>query len=584
MGKTVAYVRVSTDDQTEHSPAGQAKRCRDLARLRSLGAVTVLADEGWSGKNLDRPKMQELLDLVRAGGVANVVVWSLDRLSRDQGDVATLVRLLREQSVRLHSCNEGEIDLSTANGRLQVGFHGLMAQWMRDHLIDNVRMGMRQAAESGRWLNRAPTGYDMVNGELVPNEMAPLVQRCFNLRAAGASYPEIVSQVGMGYSTVRQICQNRVYLGETKLRDEYFPVIHPALVSLELFNAAARGHIPGRRRSKHRLSGKARCGMCGRVAGIEYNERNDGFYRRKHRGEGCSQPSRSASGVLRATVIALRAIKDDKDLQEAIREDLMAHRRGVEASGPSVSSVIAGLKVKRDKLLGLYYADKITDDTFADEERRLTAQIATLEVEAAARRAEHEHRDELAERFEDAAQLLASFDFDEVWEEATLDERRTIVEDLVDSVFFYPNQVMVQVLGAPPILVTLEEARLRIGTKPGVSEEGRPRSPTGGSPVGGRDRRRLCRVLWAWRVRGHSCCSMSSDTPTLLEVLHPGFRDLVASGRRRPAAPVDQDQRIVGLREGSGDPRFGEIYEPNGLGLDEGVDGMLSDQQGAGGS
>jgi hypothetical protein len=102
----------------------------------------------------------------------------------------------------------------------------------------------------------------------------------------------------------------------------------------------------------------------------------------------------------------------------------------------------------------------------------LGLQIATLEAEAAARQAEHEHRDELADRFEEASQLLASFDLDEVWEEATADERRTIIDDLVDSVFFYPDQVMVQVLGAPPILVTLEEAGLRVGTRSVVSEGG----------------------------------------------------------------------------------------------------------------
>jgi hypothetical protein len=113
-------------------------------------------------------------------------------------------------------------------------------------------------------------------------------------------------------------------------------------------------------------------------------------------------------------------------------------------------------------------------------------QIASLESEAIARRADQEHREELAERFEDAAEVLASFDLEEIWDEATADERRTIIEDLLDSVYFYPDQLMVQVLGAPPILVTLEEAGLRVGTRSVVSEGGRPRSPTGGLPGGRR--------------------------------------------------------------------------------------------------
>jgi site-specific DNA recombinase len=182
---TIAYVRVSTEDQVEFSPDAQAKRCKDLARLRDLGPVTVLADEGWSGKNLERPKMRELLTLVKADAVSDLVIWRWDRLSRDQGDFATLVKLFERHHVKVHSVNEGDLDLASASGRIQIGVHGVFAQYYRDQIVENTRMGQRQAAEQGRWLNRAPTGYDMINGKLVPNEMAPLVRRIFSLRPQG---------------------------------------------------------------------------------------------------------------------------------------------------------------------------------------------------------------------------------------------------------------------------------------------------------------------------------------------------------------------------------------------------------------
>ena len=91
MTQAVAYVRVSTEDQVEYSPDAQAKRCRDLAKLRDLGAVKVLADEGWSAKNLDRPQMRELISMVETGQVAHLIIWRWDRLSRDQGDSSRLV-------------------------------------------------------------------------------------------------------------------------------------------------------------------------------------------------------------------------------------------------------------------------------------------------------------------------------------------------------------------------------------------------------------------------------------------------------------------------------------------------------------
>jgi hypothetical protein len=107
MSQTLAYVRVSTEDQVEFSPDAQAKRCRDLARLRDLGPVTVLADEGWSGKNLERPAMRKLLRLIEAGEVRHLLIWRWDRLSRDQGDFSRLVSLFGAHGVIVHSVNEG---------------------------------------------------------------------------------------------------------------------------------------------------------------------------------------------------------------------------------------------------------------------------------------------------------------------------------------------------------------------------------------------------------------------------------------------------------------------------------------------
>src|SRR5665213_3268182 len=314
MSQTLAYVRVSTEDQTDFSPDAQAKRCRDLARLRELGPVTVLADEGWSGKNLERPAMRELIALVENDQVAHVLFWRLDRLSRDNGDISRLVKLFELHNVKMHTVNEGELDLTSASGKMQVGVNGVFAQYYRDQIVENTKMGQRQAAESGRWQNHAPTGYDMVNGYLEPNEMAPIVQRIFALRAEGASYPVIAAEVGIKYSTVRSICLNRAYLGQVKYSGDWYPGIHAPLVNERQFNAAQRPHTPGQRRSKHLLSGKVRCGLCGRVAGVQYNDRNQAIYRCRHRGSGCNVPGRAAHGLHRAMVIGLREYRNDPDL------------------------------------------------------------------------------------------------------------------------------------------------------------------------------------------------------------------------------------------------------------------------------
>jgi site-specific DNA recombinase len=232
---TITYVRVSTEDQVDYSPDAQAARCRQHAAQHDLGGVTVIRDEGFSGKNLDRPGMGQLLELVESGRVAHVVVWRLDRLSRDTVDLSTLMRLFERTCVSLHSVNEGRVDLTTAAGRMQVGIHGVFAQFYREHIVENVKLGQQQAVEKGRWQNRPPTGYSMVDGFLVPNEDAPVVVRIFQLRAEGLSYSAIEAKVGMKYSTVRQVVHNRAYLGLIKFSGQWYPGQHQPLVTEELF-------------------------------------------------------------------------------------------------------------------------------------------------------------------------------------------------------------------------------------------------------------------------------------------------------------------------------------------------------------
>jgi DNA invertase Pin-like site-specific DNA recombinase len=472
MGLTIGYVRVSTEDQVEYSPDAQAARCREYARLHDLGPITVLRDEGWSGKNLERPRMTELLALIEAGRAAHVIVWRLDRLSRDTMDLSRLVRLCEHHGVTLHSVNEGGIDVSTAAGRMNVGIHGVFAQFYREHIVENVRMGMEQKARTGHWQNRAPTGYDMVNGYLVANEQAPLVRRVFQLRTQGASYAAIETEVGLCYSTVRQVLHNRVYRGEVRLRDQWFPGIHEPLIDAATWDAVKRAHVPGRRRGRDLLSGRVRCGLCQRVVGVDYNERGQAIYKCRHRGQGCRLPGRSAKGLQRAALLGLRLLATDDELQTAIRVELQAH----EPAAPGDvhrSSLVAALGQKRRKLLDLHYADQISAEAFADEERRLTSQLAALQAEEEQVEHERARRSELSAQFEAVARLLHKIDVDTMWQEATPAERRVLIEDLVEAVVIHPDRLQVLVNGAPPLNVTLAEVGLRDpGTKTSVSEGG----------------------------------------------------------------------------------------------------------------
>lgn len=462
---TVAYCRVSTEEQAAEgfSIEGQADKLRSYAELHELGPVTVVADPGRSGKDTDRPGLQQLLAMVRAGHVAHVLTWRLDRLSRNLGDLIELADTFGAAGVALHSFTE-KIDLSSATGRMFYNILGSFAQFYREQLAENVRMGMHQAVREGKWLNRPKTGYDLVEGELVANSDAPLVREVFRLRAEGLSQRRIEERTGIKYSTVGAILDSRIYLGEVVLNGEWFPGHHEALVTSEEFDAAHRGHVPGRRRGGDLLSGRVLCGLCGKRMAIETNGDGRSMYRCRSRGRGCAQPRRTNIGLHRAARLGLRLVSRDDELRDAIRRQLVqgerTDRQGRRSPGQRPAAALADLTERRRKLLELYYADRISAELFGEQEQSLTRSIEAVRAEVAGVASEASHANELAERFEQAAALLRELDLDVMWDGATDAERRVLVEELVEAVVVCPDHLEVRIHGVPSLNVRLDEVGL----------------------------------------------------------------------------------------------------------------------------
>ena len=411
--------------------------------------------------------------MVAEGHVTSVLVWRLDRLSRNLGDLILLADTFGQAGVAMHSFTE-RLDLSSATGRMFYNILGSFAQFYREQLAENVRMGMQQAARQGKWVNHPKTGYDLVDGNLVPNEMASTVRRIFRMRAEGANYHEIERQTGVKYSTARAISLSRIYLGEVVLNDEWFPGKHTPIITEAEFHAAHRGHVPGkgRRRGSDVVWGRIRCGLCGRVAGIDGNGEGRVMYRCRHRGQGCAQPRRTAAGLSRAALLGLRLIAGDKDLQQAIRSHLEAARQKVRQDrsrvAPETTGTMEELAERRRKLLELHYRDQITAEFFAEEERRLGRLLdAAVADQDSTHRAEM-LEDDVSQHFAELVKDLRTLDIDRVWAATTFAERRVLVEELVEAVSIFPDYLEVKVAGAPTLNVLLSEVGLKESASSGV--------------------------------------------------------------------------------------------------------------------
>ena len=471
---TLAYCRVSTEEQAEEgwSIEGQTDKLRAYANLHDLGEITVVSDPGISGKNMLRPGLQQLLAAVEAGHASHVVVWKLDRLSRSLRDLMELRDTFDKYGVTLHSVCEN-LDLSSPAGRWFFSMMGGQAEYYREALSENVRMGLDRAVKEGRWVNRPKTGYDLIDGLLVPNADATLVIECFRLRGERHSYRTIEERTGIKYSTVKSILDSRIYRGEVLHKKKWHPGTHEALVSEEEWQNAHRGSAKGVRQSHDPLSGRVVCGLCNRRMVVAQNGKSHLTYKCRHRGKGCSQPARSNLGLARAAVMGLRLVGHDDDLGRAIRRRLAGG--GTDAAGTprrtrraAPAKTLKVLTDERRKLLDLYYAQKISADGFQEEEARIAIAIEAVRQQMVSEGQEESLKTDLEVRFEQVARILSDLDMEAVWAEADERERRIFVENLVEWIKVFPDHLEVKVVGSPAINVLLSEVGLKVPENVGV--------------------------------------------------------------------------------------------------------------------
>ncbi len=204
---------------------------------------------------------------------------------------------------------------------------------------------------------------------------------------------------------------------------------------------------------------------------MEDNGSGHVHYRCRHRGEGCALPRRSVRGLVRASVLGMRLIAQDEDLQAAIREELIgAGPQARQGRGPARTAppdTVAALERDRRKLLQLHYEGKISADLFAAEEARISLLIGTATAERRAEAEREAHAGGIAGRFDDIVAHLSELDVEALWEAATEQERRTLVDELVEVVEVHVDHLEVTLRGAPKLNVTLAEAGLG---KPGEDQ------------------------------------------------------------------------------------------------------------------
>ena len=137
----IAYVRVSTADQNE---------ARQLEALEKYNIDKWFIDKV-SGKNTNRPKLQEMMEFVREGDT--VYIHDFSRLARSTKDLLDLTEKLQVKKVHLVS-NKENIDTSTATGKLMLTMIGAIAEFERANTLERQKEGIAIAKRNGKYTGR----------------------------------------------------------------------------------------------------------------------------------------------------------------------------------------------------------------------------------------------------------------------------------------------------------------------------------------------------------------------------------------------------------------------------------------------
>jgi len=159
---TVAYLRVSTDKQTDRGVSLEAQRAKveSYAALYDLELVAIEVDAGESAKSLARPALDRALAMLRSGKADALLVVKLDRLTRSVRDLCDLVdRYFRDGKRALLSVGE-QVDTRSAAGRMVLNVMSSVGQWEREAIGERTSAAMQHKASQGEYTGgAAPYGY-----------------------------------------------------------------------------------------------------------------------------------------------------------------------------------------------------------------------------------------------------------------------------------------------------------------------------------------------------------------------------------------------------------------------------------------
>jgi len=366
--KAAIYARVSTVAQAEEgfSIDGQIALLKDVSAHNGYEIYNVYVDRGISGKNMDRPALQQMNEDARQGKFEIIMVYKANRLARNTSDLLKMVEEYQKNNIQFMSYSE-KFDTTSATGKLMLQIISSMSEFERNQIVENVTMGLEKRAKNGYYNGNKLLGYDKISNDkrhLTINESeAEIVRRIFNEYANGKGYRAIANGLNKdGLRTkkgnpfdiagVKYILNNVFYIGQIKFQ-QYIgwnekrrkgynpnPIIaegrHEPIIEKELWDKVHRRMTEMSKKPQvhgkgsNVLTGLIRCPVCGHAHAASNTVNMVKGEKKKIRYYSCSQFKNKGASVcsansIRADLIEpyvlnriIEVINNDKILEKVV--------------------------------------------------------------------------------------------------------------------------------------------------------------------------------------------------------------------------------------------------------------------------
>lgn len=442
------YPRVSGHEQEDnYSIPEQIDRMKKYCESRDWMVYKIYTDSAYSGSNMDRPGLQDMIKDCEQGKLDMVLVYKLDRLSRSQRDTLFLIEdVFDKNGVGFTSMTEN-FDTSTPFGKAILGVLAVFAQLEREKIKERTMDGKDARAKEGKWHGGKwiPIGYDY-DGMLWINEYEAMqVREIADLFIKGTpvrTIERIVAEKGYKHKhgeweakTIRRVLSNPVNIGMIKNRDTWYKGLHDPILDQKTFDAiqklmeGRREEYGAQRAHQTLLGGILYCKNCGaRYARQRYR---DLYYyscysrskkmKKMIKDPSCRNKHYRDIALDSAILGEIEKLAIDPNRIAQVKKNRPAS--DVSEKIKSINSEIAKIDTQISKMMDLYALGTIDLDTISDKVAALNATKTALKKEVESMNVPDKKEELTDQEIRDIASLMK--------DDLPLEDKRNIVQSLI---------------------------------------------------------------------------------------------------------------------------------------------------------